>query len=387
MKMSSKLLKDVVLYVVFLIIIGIVLFSSFKIPNFFNHFEEDNTLSKVINEYINDNKDIFVEKIEFENMVEVVTKPGNYDVKWFDKTTGEELNYNSFINDLNGFNNKIRELLELKYPNFISKVLVDNKDTTYYFKSTELVIYYYNYVIEPRPNEELFLVVNYNEIKDYLELLVEYNMDYENENGFKIDLNKKHIALTFDDGPGKYTSDLVNYLNDGFAHATFFMQGSRLNNYSDAVKDVYNSGSEIAYHSYAHKYFTKQSINDIKTELNKSNKVLESIIGIPFSLVRPPYGSINDEVKEALNMPIILWNVDTEDWKNKDSDYLTNYVLNNIDDGDIVLFHDIHETSVNAIPNLLNELYIRGYQVVTISELASIANINLEAGLSYRYLK
>ena len=86
-------------------------------------------------------------------------------------------------------------------------------------------------------------------------------------------------------------------------------------------------------------------------------------------------------------MPIILWNVDTEDWKNKDSEYLVNYVLENIKDGDIVLFHDIHETSVEAIPNLLKELYVRGYQSVTVTELANIKNKELVSGEIYRSIK
>ena len=130
-----------------------------------------------------------------------------------------------------------------------------------------------------------------------------------------IDNTKKYIALTFDDGPGKYTSRLVSYLNDGFAHATFFMQGSRLNSYKDAVKDVASSGSEIAYHSYKHKYFKDQTISEIKSDLDKSNNDLINITGESFKMVRPPYGSINDEIKKVLDMPVILWNVDTGDFR------------------------------------------------------------------------
>ena len=237
------------------------------------------------------------------------------------------------------------------------------------------------------PNEELLLHVNYNEIKEFLKVDGKFDSTYENENGFVIDPNKKHIAITFDDGPGKYTSRLVGYLNDGFAHATFFMQGKNLNSYKDAVKDVYNSNSEIAYHTYAHKYLTKQTNAEIKSDLEKSNKILSDIVGETFKLIRPPYGSINDDVKKALDMPFILWNIDTEDWKNKDSEYLKNYVLEKITDKDIVLFHDVHETSVEAIPNLLKELYVRGYQVVTVTELANLSGKTLESGVAYRSMK
>ena len=388
MKESNRLLKDIVTYIAFLIVLTIALSSSFIIPNFYNHFSDNpSSDTKLIDDYINSNKDYFVEKIVFNDITEVVTKDSKYNSKWFDTNTGEKLDISSFMCDQEGFTNKVNELLSLKYPRFISEVLSTNSNNVYYFKDNELVIYYYDYVIEPMPNEELLLHVNYNEIKDYLKIETKLDVKYINENGFVIDPNKKHIALTFDDGPGKYTSNLVGYLNDGFAHATFFMQGKNLNSYKEAVIDVNNQGSEVAYHSYAHKYFTKQTVAEIRSDLEKSNNILTSIIGETFKLVRPPYGSISDETKTTLNMPFILWNIDTEDWKNKDSEYLKNYVLEHITENDIILFHDIHETSVEAIPELLKELYVRGYQVVTVSELASINNKTLEAGVAYRSMK
>ena len=382
-------LKDIVIYIAFLLMLGIAITMSFLRPTFFNHYEETITsnTNDVIDEFIKNHQDTLVEKKIFNNnLLEVVTKDNRYNVTWFN-TNGEYLDINSIINNLDSFNNKVNELLYLKYPQFIGDSLISNSNKVYYFKDNELVIYYYDYYIEPNIDEELFLRVNYNEIKDYLNINVDVDSNYNNEMGFVIDNTKKHIALTFDDGPGKYTSTLVNYLNAGFAHATFFMQGSRVSSYKGAVKDVANSGSEIAYHSYQHKYFKNQSASEIKKDLEKSNEALKKITGSTFEIVRPPYGNITDDSKKVLDMPIILWNVDTEDWKNKDSEYLVNYVLENIKDGDIVLFHDIHETSVEAIPNLLKELYVRGYQSVTVTELANIKNKELVSGEIYRSIK
>ena len=304
----------------------------------------------------------------------------------FDYKTGEELNITDLISDENQFWNKIKELVYLKYPKFIADVIsLNDKENIYFLKDNELIIYYYGYEIDPMPKENLFLTVNYNEIKDYLNIIVDLDSNYTNEDGSVINENKKLIALTFDDGPGPYTNDLVNILNDNKVNATFFMLGSNLEKYRDTVLNVFNSGNEIGYHSYAHKNFLRQDIDTIKNEFIESNEILKSITGTTFNLVRPPYGAINRDIKNALDASFILWNVDTEDWRYKDSDYLSNYVLENINSGFIVLFHDIHKTSVLAIQKLLPQLYVEGYQVVTVSNLANHYETPLELHKAYRY--
>ena len=93
------------------------------------------------------------------------------------------------------------------------------------------------------------------------------------------------------------------------------------------------------------------------------------------------------KIKNSLDASFILWNIDTLDWKNKDSDYLTDYVLKEVNDGNIILFHDIHKTSIDAINKLLPLLYVNGYQVVTVSKLAEVTGTNLELHKTYRYFK
>ena len=288
--------------------------------------------------------------------------------------------------EINEFKNAFGNLPDLKYPNFISDVLSKNdKTNTYFIKDNELVIYYYDYEIEPLPNEELSLHINYNEIKDYMDITIKLDKTYENEDGSKIDLNKKIVALTFDDGPGAYTSRLIDILNNNKAHATFFMLGKNLSLYKDTVKKVHDNNMEIGYHSYNHKNFKRQKLETIVEEFNESNETLKSITGDTFHLIRPPYGSINEKIKESLDASFILWNVDTEDWRHKNTDYLTEYVLQKAQDGNIILFHDIHKSSVDAIEKLLPYLYVEGYQVVTVSSLANVTKTDLELHKSYRY--
>ena len=349
--------------------------------------------SEKIDEYINNiDADKYVEDINIKKEITSVLmiEDNKYKAKIFDYKTGKELTLDTIIkkDQIDNFWRKISELLYLKYPKFIADVLsLNNQENVYYLKDNELIIYYYNYTIEPAVNEDLFLHVNYNEIKEYLDITVDLDSDYHNEDGFNINKGKKLVAITFDDGPGPYTDYLVDTLNNNKAHATFFMLGKNINVYKNSVVNVYNSGNEIGYHSYAHDNFKRQELSTIKSEYDLSNEYLKSIIGTTFALTRPPYGSLNEDIKNTLNTPFILWNIDTEDWRHKDVEYLTQYVLDNIKEGSIILFHDIHKTSVQTMEKLLPKLYALGYQVVTVSTLAEHYGIALEPHQSYRYFK
>lgn len=333
-----------------------------------------------------------VDVIDIKKEITSILKVNNnrYESILFDYESGEELSIYSIIkkDELANFNAKITELLYLKYPTFIADVLNKNNQTNVYFlKDNELVIYYYDYEINPEIKEDLFLTVNYNEIKDYLRITVDLDKNYSNEDGSVINPAKKHIAITFDDGPGAYTSTLADILKNNKAHSTFFMLGKNLNYYRDVILKLYQNGNEIGYHSYAHQNFLRQEITTIQKEFNTSNETLKSIIGTGFTLTRPPYGSINNTIKESLDTTFILWNIDTEDWRHKDVDYLKTYVMDNVFDGAIILFHDIHKTSIATIEELLPQLYVEGYQLVTVSDLAEINGITLETHQTYRYFK
>ena len=404
MKYKLKNRKIVVnMFVVLILVVSIVLAASSSFymkkmddgvkQNSANVIKADKNIvrSPKIDEYIkNIETQDLVEEVDIKKEITSIltTEDNKYQSHIFNYETGEEINIEDLIKEdkKEEFWNKITELVYLKYPDFIADVIsLNNAENVYFLKDNELVIYYYNYVIEPAPKEDLFLVVNYNEIKDYLNITVDLDSEYTNEDGSVINASKKLIAITFDDGPGSYTDRLVDILNSNKVNATFFMLGKNLGNYRSTVLNVYNSGNEIGYHSYAHANFKRQDLETIKSEFATSNEILKSITGTTFSLIRPPYGSINADIKNAIDASFILWNVDTEDWRHKDPEYLLNYTLENISEGSIVLFHDIHASSVDAIEKILPYLYVEGYQVVTVSELAEHFNTDLEAHKTYRY--
>ena len=400
---NKNILTNIILCLILIISIVLAFASTFYMKSLATDTKLNSTsVIKTDKNIVRSSKiDNYISSLENESLVEEINikkeitsvltiKDNKYQSKIFNYETGEELSIDDLLKEdkKEEFWNKITELVYLKYPNFIADVISKNdRENVYFLKDNELIIYYYDYEITPSLNEDIFLTVNYNEIKDYLNINVDLDSFYNNEDGSVINTNKKLVAITFDDGPGPYTNKLLDILNANKAHATFFMLGNNLEKYRSVVLNVYNSGNEIGYHSYAHTNFKRQDIATIKSELDQSNAILKNITGTTFSLIRPPYGSINNEIKEAIDVSFILWSVDTEDWRHKDSEYLLNYVLENIYAGAIILFHDIHTSSVDAMAKILPYLYVEGYQVVTVSDLAKNYNVTLEPHKAYRYFK
>lgn len=198
---------------------------------------------------------------------------------------------------------------------------------------------------------------------------------------------KKNVALTFDDGPSsEITSYLVEQLNKRNVKATFFMLGNRAKNNQDLVKKIYESGHLIGSHTNEHVNLNTLSTSAAIKDINESINILEGITGSKIKYLRPPYGNYTNDLLNNCDLTFILWNIDTNDWKIRDEKKLTNYLINNIEDGSIVLMHDIYKTSVDAIINVIDELK-DSYNFVTIEELAQSQNIILESHHAYRYIK
>lgn len=211
-----------------------------------------------------------------------------------------------------------------------------------------------------------------------------------NENGelisketLPVDPNKPMVALTFDDGPGPRTTELLAQLKKYNAHATFFMLGKNVTKYPDAVKQMLADGNELGNHSYDHQQLTKIDAEAIAKEVGDTNENIKSICGSPATVLRPPYGAINDTVKSSVGMPMILWNVDTLDWKTRNAQSTIDEVMKNLKDGDIILMHDIHTETIDAALELIPKLEEEGYQLVTVSEMAAAKNKTLENGTAY----
>ncbi len=381
---------------IFIIALGLFLtfmFGRDNLPSsmtFQENKEVDLKVAQIIKE--NEDKELIANEVYNSKFVYLAFQNGEDVVSYIlDSKTGEEKDFEQCLKPgkKEEFDAKIKELLYLKYPVFIADALSkEDVEYTYQIRENELVIHYSNVVTEPKIDEKILLRINYNEIKDYLDFTLSLDAEYENENGYVYDKNKKSIAFTFDDGPNRSkTPQIVEALEQNKAHATFFMVGNKMDLGSDIIRNVLDKGNEIGSHSYSHKNLKRQKIADVISGEEKTNEIYHSITGQDLIYTRPPYGAINAEIKSALNTIFITWNLDTQDWLHRDKDYIVNYVMSNVKDGDIILMHDSYNSTVEAVQELLPKLYAAGYQVVSVSELANLKGITLEEHLLYRKLK
>ena len=197
----------------------------------------------------------------------------------------------------------------------------------------------------------------------------------------RVDPEKKLIAFSFDDGPSrKNTEKILKALDKNNARATFFMLGQNAKYYPDLVKKVEESGNEVAGHSWNHPLLTKLGKKGVKKQMSQMNEAIASVTGSDVGLLRPPYGSINRTVKNTVKDPLILWSIDTLDWKTLNADKTADAILKQAKDGDIILMHDIHAPTAEAVKKELPKLEKKGFQVCTVSELLEARNITLHPG-------
>lgn len=202
------------------------------------------------------------------------------------------------------------------------------------------------------------------------------------------DKTKKHIALTFDDGPSKTNTKIVlDALEKHKAKATFMVVGQNVNKgTADLLKREVELGCEIGNHSYSHANFKKISQKKIKSELKKTDDAVKKYIGSKPTVIRTPYGASSKSVLKCFDRPNIFWSVDTLDWKYRDTDRLVKYVSKNAKDGGIVLMHDIHKSTAKAVDRILKSLEKQGFETVTVTELSAINNVPMKAGKTYSSL-
>lgn len=182
----------------------------------------------------------------------------------------------------------------------------------------------------------------------------------------------KVIALTFDDGPGPYTEKLLDILDKYDAKATFFLIGSKVSGQASVVRSIQARGHQLGNHSWSHPELPKLSVDQIAGEIDRTNEAIRQATGVKPSILRPPYGAVNGVVLEQLrlrNMSSILWSVDTRDWADRNSQIVCSRAVAGARPGAVILMHDIHQTSVNAVPCILSSLKQQGYSFVTIQRL------------------
>ncbi len=260
-----------------------------------------------------------------------------------------------------------------------SPFLIDHDNITFYFASNQFGIH-----------EAFEIVYPLHEVVSYLSIdtgITQVESSLIHQINRYIDPQRPVIAFTFDDGPRLGTSDDIEEILMKYGQsATFFVLGQKIEGKEDIIIDMINHGHEIATHSHTHKNFNSISDETLAFEVNEPVRLIEELTGYEYSptSIRAPYGASNDHVKSQVQYPFILWSVDTLDWRYRNANVVTQHVLAHVSDGDIVLMHDLYESTQMAVERLVPELIEQGYQIVSVSQLAKHRGATLESGQVYR---
>ena len=241
-----------------------------------------------------------------------------------------------------------------------------------------------SYIIKQPQDLKTSIHLSYDQINSYLKSEYQKKVDYSIKRDLTPFAGKKLIAFTFDDGPNTATTEvLLNGLSKYNAKVTFFVLGNKVNSNSTILKRAYDEGTQIGSHTYNHKNLIKLNEAQIKAEINNTASVVKNIIGVEPTALRPPYGNTNAYVRNNVNVPIILWNIDPLDWKYRDKNIVKENIVKNAKDGDIVLVHDIYMSSVEGALLAMEELYKNGFAFVTIDEMMQLKGITWQKGKYY----
>ena len=210
-------------------------------------------------------------------------------------------------------------------------------------------------------------------ISDFFDVIQSSYLTEKDEELYKkaqAEKNKKVVALTFDDGPdGNTTPQALDILAKYKIKATFFVQGKNIAGNEAILKRMQSEGHEVGNHSWNHPILTKLSLEDAKKQLTDTEDAITKVLGKSSKLMRPPYGAISDDIRNSLDLRFIMWDVDSLDWKSKNEAAILTEIQHQTSDGAIILMHDIHQSSVNSLPKVIEYLQEQGYSFVTVSEL------------------
>lgn len=204
--------------------------------------------------------------------------------------------------------------------------------------------------------------------------------------GRQIDPSRPMVALTFDDGPfAPVGNQIMDCLAQYGGKATFFVVGSRVSSYGAELQRMVAEGHEIGNHTYEHKNLTKLSGTQIQSQINQCNDAVQAACGVRPSLVRPPGGAKNGTVLANVQAPVIMWSIDTRDWKTRNAGKTVNAVMSQVRDGDIVLMHELYSQTGAAALEMIPRLTEAGYQLVTVSEMAALRGGAAPGGVYFHF--
>ena len=197
---------------------------------------------------------------------------------------------------------------------------------------------------------------------------------------------QEYVALTFDDGPsGRFTRRLLDGLEERGVQATFLLCGYRLETYQDLAQRIYGSGHEIGLHGYTHRDMATMSPWELRKEIEDTKKLLPN--GCEPAFLRPPGGRENklvEQVAKQAGLSILQWSVDPRDWAVHDADAIETAVVDQVRNGDVILLHDLSDSSVDAALAIIDRLQEEGMTFLTVSQLAALRGIQLTPGKVYQ---
>lgn len=300
----------------------------------------------------------------------------------------EENTYSYLINYPYFNNDKVDNYVDNYLSERINTIILDNGDLfidyDYNIKDNNIFIKFYEYVTKLNTIKENIYEINYDyELDHIIKKRVFEEDNYDILNYTKSD---KMVAFTFDDGPSYNTIKIVNTLVKYDSKATFFLVGNQVEKYAKTMDVLVKNGMDIGNHTYSHKELTKLRDKEILKEIDLTNEVIYNKTGIKPMFLRPSYGAMNKRIKKLSTMPIIVWNIDTLDWKYHNSNKIKDKILKYVSDGDIILMHDTYVATLNAVEMVIPELKKQGYKIVSISELFKYKGVKPKLGIGYGYV-
>ena len=346
------------------------------------YYKLDKKISDYVNNYTKSDNKIFLDTLDEVNIDYTYFKNSNIIsiVLFKNENDNQEIttyNYdfkkNSFVNISDFIKNYdiIYEYLKKDYN--IDKTDTSNlKDNNFSIDHNFLYIYYSKDTFNTDDN--LIIKIPLDNKTSDVKVSKKINTPIKRN----IDTSSKVVALTFDDGPSRYTNDIIDILEKNDAVATFFILGNKVKLYEDTLKKSISNGNEIGNHTFNHKWLTKLTDDEIKEQISNTQSIIEEVTGYTPLLFRPSYGSLNKRVRKDINLDIVLWNVDTMDWKYKSTNKIVARATNNVKDMDIILLHDTYKSTKDSLEKIITTLKDKGFTFVTVSELKEIKKLRNE---------
>lgn len=317
-----------------------------------------------------------------------------FDLETEKSLSDEQVFKNSFYNFASEyvrsyFNNNTDTMKMTSDESFLSATTADKLHfEEYSISDSKCTLYMNQKALFGSGNKIYDISISLSELDGYFEISLENAKNtIQKVSTIRDDINpdKPMIALTFDDGPhAENTEAILEVLTQYNSRATFFVVGYNAESYPEVLKKISDSGCQIGNHTKSHSNLTELTDKEIKAEVDYVDKIVEEATGNPTTAIRPPYGAYDENIQKILNKtPLIFWSVDIQDWADLTKDEIVKAIMGQAYDGSIVLMHDIHNSTAEAIKEAVPKLISEGYQLVTVEELLYYKGVNVQGGETY----